>query len=134
MKLNEVTQKLEYFDPANLDVHYPRHVIDSGVADASDPNDPVYEFTTYEFPTKQDYNEAADKFAKSDIRDPDIEGFYGLDGRYYKRNVLTNEFTIYSIRNRKPVNITYYPITDSKWNSTKNRLYNRDITYKEDVK
>lgn len=117
--------------------HFGKHVKENGFSD--DISDRTghreYEFTSYEYPTSDDYEKGADEFARSDIRDKNIECFVDRNGKFHKYNRATDEFTVYSIENGEPINVSYYlftPDNGKRWEREKKKYYYRDATYDED--
>lgn len=135
MKIIKIDER--FSSPRSKEYHYSKHVKDNGFSDDADKrtNHREYEFTTYEYPTSDDYERGADEFARSDIRDKNIECFVDKDGKFHKYNKATDEFTVYSIENGEPINISYYlftPDNGNRWQREKNKYYYRDATYEED--
>lgn len=135
-KLNSIADLLnENFDnEKERRNHFRKHVTkDGGTSDPKYPD--MITFTWDRFPNQRVYEEAADKFARTPITDPNILGYIREDGKYMKYNKDTLEFTVYAIENNKPVNITYFPATRTQWESFKKRYpYVSKIDPEKDVK
>lgn len=115
MKVKRIESIDEDFNrPIDRQSHYADHVsIDGKSKNPKYPNDIC--FTEKQYPDEISYEQGADKFARTPITDPHMTGYVRADGKYTKYNVKTLEFTVYSIENGQPVNITYYPCTRAQW-------------------
>lgn len=144
MKIKFINEK--FITPQQKEYHFRKHVTADGFSTNSYTGRKEYEFTYYEYPTADDYDEGADRFARSDIRNPEIVGFVTTDGRFHKHNLYTGEFTAYFVKDGEPYNVTYHLFTPeengNRWKREVARFkrgdngvyYDHAITYEEDAK
>lgn len=118
-------------DDATLTDHYNKHVNDEGKSiNKFGKEEP--EFTTKRFPTKDDYNKAADAFARKPVKDSEegrIVGFIDKRGKHHKFDKKTREFTVYYLdKNGNPTNISYYMYPNyGRYLRDKAKNYDREI-------
>lgn len=110
--------------------HYKKHAVDGGVSklppkkdgkgkvyydDNGKEIDYEYQFSTEEFQDANEYEKAADEFARTPVGGDIIGKVIARPNKngepieyFNKYNTATGEFTAYTIENNEPINITYY--------------------------
>ena len=146
MKIIKESKIEERFpNESTLDDHYGRHVKKDGYS-VNRWGEKEPEFTPKKFPTKQDYDDAADKFARKPVtggsysnnkkKNGNIVGFIGKDKKHHKYDTNTGEFTAYYLdKQGNPVNMSYYLLkNNNRYDRDRKSNYYKDIDDEEHFK
>ena len=115
--------------------HYVRHVTDDGRSAKPNPHGRYDdEFTTYWFPTADEYEEAAEDAARVPVDGNKVVAFVDKYERVHKYNTDSNEFVLYELKGWDDCSInSYYIMTPDRWKRDVAEAKVRDLT-PEDIK